>query len=217
MIVDIPRDIIPGFTVRDLTKESDDKRHTERPLAHVDGVAIHRLATSLGSTADEISRSFQRRGGRYSAGAYTGHEMPYTLVVTRLGDIQQALPLSEVGPHARRFSASMIGVAVLGDFRTESPGNEQWSRVRELSAWLCLWCRKNGAAVYGHDELPGGSADPEKSCPGKLWDMHRMRLEVSRERQDLVARLARKLSRTPSTDELSTIAEAALMAAGVIF
>ena len=147
---------------------------TFRPLAEDrrSRLVIHR--TGLGEHAEEICAAYAHDP---AAAAVTGGQMPYTFIVTRSGIIEQALRVTDIGPHARAWSSTGIGVGIVGDFRSEPPTPEQWQALRVLAHVFSGWLGGPNAIV-GHDELPNYSHDLTKRCPGELLEMTRLRWEV---------------------------------------
>ena len=134
---------------------------------------VHR--TGIGETAAEIRYGFE--GGCPEAAAVTGSKMPYTHVIRRDGRIEQALPWTEVGPHAYAWNTRSASVGVVGDFRDHEPTAEQWDSL----VWLCTVAALvvGGAdGVYGHDELGDGRRDKSKACPGPRLEMRLLRAQV---------------------------------------
>lgn len=156
----------------------NDGKDRPRELTKIDRVIIHKIGPSLGSTGAEIAKAFRDTSTPYSAGRYTGAEMPYTFVIRQNNGniIDQCLKLTDVGPHAKRWNTSGIGVALIGDFslKGEPPTNDQWCSVIEL----CTVLYGYGLSIHGHTELPGSSSDPAKQCPGPLFDLDMLRSEV---------------------------------------
>lgn len=165
--------------VKNRIAQCDDGKVRSRALKDITCVVVHRIERELGLDAESIAKSF-RNQEKYAAGSYTGGQMPYTLVICEDGDVQQALALSDVGPHAKKWNTPGIGIAVIGDFRYDPPKAAQWVHLVELSVELLRWLGVGSAALYGHDELEGGSGDPNKKCPGKNLDMHMLRTEVQK-------------------------------------
>jgi hypothetical protein len=158
------------YHVIDVSESLYDGRRDVRDLKDIKGIAIHRI--NVGSNARDIRDFFvEGEGGRY-----TGNQMPYTFVVSPFGVIEQALDLREVGPHARRWSVPMISIACIGDFRHHPPDTDQFYATKELCIDLCLYINK--AEIKGHDELPGGSSDPNKQCPGKMFGLSMLRIQA---------------------------------------
>lgn len=163
--------------VRNRIAECDDGKTHSRALKDIDRVVIHRIERELGLDAPALALSF-RDQAQFKAGSYTNGEMPYTFVVCEDGSIDQAIALSDAGPHARKWNVAAVGVAVIGDFRYDPPKAAQWVNLVELSVELLRWLGLANHGLYGHDELPDASSDPTKKCPGSHLDMTSLRLEV---------------------------------------
>ncbi len=168
-----------------------DGKDPERDWEKCQGIMVHRVGVDLksggfiGHDAETICDAFT--GGMPEVAKYTGGENAYTLFVG--GDtgpaeldglIWQALPLSEVGFHGRRWSVPYIGIACIGDFRVQPPSATQLNNLVDLCAALCaafLWDPYK--QIVGHDEVKGASSDPNKECPGKLLAMNPLRDDVA--------------------------------------
>lgn len=135
-------------------------------------VVVHR--TGMGSTAEEVSKGFQRAG---PAGDATGHHMPYTIVIGKHGQVEQALHISDYGPHALAWSMPGIGVAVVGDPRVEPLPRLQYEALIEVCSTLAGWLG-GASVVWGHDELRDATRDPLRECPGRYLDMGQVRRDV---------------------------------------
>lgn len=147
-----------------------------------------------------LEKDWRDRPGRYTSG-----KTPYTFLGKWNGGADQLLPLSEYGPHAMRWSWSGVAYAVAGDFRYEKdePTKEQWADLVETAAIFCAWFQQPPTeCLFGHTELPGGSTNPDKECPGPNLDMHRLRWEVEGH---------------PLAPETKERAELRLRAMGVVF
>lgn len=107
-------------------------------------------------------------------GALTGAKEPYGLLVRTDGSVDQMAPLTACTPHARRYNPIAVGVCVAGDFRKVSPPAAQ----RDTLVKLCALLRATGLPILGHDEVPDGSADARKECPGRLLDVEQLREDV---------------------------------------
>lgn len=122
---------------------------------------VHRI--DVGETAAEIAESF-----RTDLASYTGGEMPYALILRRDGVWEQALRLYDYAPHARKWSSKAIGLGLVGDFR-----NHQAPDAQLIGLWNMLQIMRDMLGgvdkIVAHDELPGGSRDPNKACPG--WNL----------------------------------------------
>jgi len=138
------------------------KRYDRRYLT--ERIVIHRIA--LGARASDIIVAFS--GGISLAAKATGYKMPYHYVVESDGSVIQTLPLDVIGPHAWKWNDRSIGVACVGDFRIHEPPKAQWYAAARLCRSLEMLYR---ADIWGHDELPEGSTDPQKVCPGAKWNL----------------------------------------------
>ena len=119
--------------------------------------------------------------GRYpatGAGCTTKstHRCPYHLLIRTDGVIDHLLPVFLVAHHARKWNRASIGVAVVGDFRSDAPTTQQWHTVTQLAAVF----HAIGFDVWGHTELREASHDPAKVCPGPLMPMQRLRSEAGK-------------------------------------
>jgi len=103
--------------------------------------------------------------------------------------VEQMLKLNDTGWHARRWSRAGVGIACLGDFRSEYPSLEMWESLVTLCSTLCHWI--GVCEIYSHSELPFASKDPEKQCPGKNLDMDRLRGSVTQKVKNSATDLTR--------------------------
>ena len=152
----------------------DDGKPRSRKFDHVDKLIVHRIGDSLGETGVEIAAAF-RDESTYAAGSYTGGNMPYHFVIRKTGVIDQCLTLSDHAPHARRWNASGLAVAVVGDFRVHEPAPAQVEALRAFCGLRVLY----GLQVVGHTELPGASKDKNKQCPGNKLNMNQLRSDAA--------------------------------------
>lgn len=191
------------FAVRNIVGDVDDGRSRRRPVWKIHTIAVHRIwfddwdpfnpELFLSLTPDDRKQLMIRLLRRFvddpAIATYTGGQTPYSLVVDPAGMWWQALPLSEFGAHARRWSYEALGVAILGDPRTVKPPARQMDSLEDGLALLCEALRidPNGIkhdsksklyvpTLAGHDELPGGSSDRRKRCPA--IKMGKLRLAV---------------------------------------
>jgi hypothetical protein len=176
----------------DITRECDDGKPTPRVVADIEGFAVHRIwfddwPADRDASPIEIARRFIDDPG---VAKYTGGEVAYTFLVDHEGLWWQCLRLSDVGKHARRWSVPHIGVGVIGDFRKHPPPPAQRMSLMDGLAELCPALGINPLAmalignvsvprIAGHDELPGGSADAAKRCPGQYLSMRDLRRDVA--------------------------------------
>jgi hypothetical protein len=172
----------------------DDGKPAPRNFDQCDTVAVHRCGKDLiygidlGDTAEEICAHFTGRNDRYpDVAKATGGQLAYSLMIGGdLGDprwdgvIWQCLPVDDVGFHARRWSKPAIGVALIADPRKKPPSAKQRDALIDLLALLSVGFGFDPfKAIKGHDELPGGSGDPNKRCPGPLLPMNPLRADVA--------------------------------------
>lgn len=108
-----------------------------------------------------------------------GLSLPYTFIVTAIGEIQQGWPITHVSPHAKRFNVSGIGIAMLGDFRTRPvPERQLWAAEDLVAALFTTWPHLK---VVAHDELgPSATSTPGKQCPGHMFNVKSFRERVKR-------------------------------------
>lgn len=170
--------------IRDRTRECGDGRVTINPRDQLRYLVIHRISlTALGIDDRDLDvvtmcKAFQ---DPRKVGGYTGNQNPYALLVRNPeGFIEQATPLLERGAHAAAWNPQTIGIAIAGDFRNKRPDPRQWHRAVLLAAAIS---QAFSVGVVGHDELPGGSRDRDKRCPGRYWPMILFRSEI----KDLIA------------------------------
>jgi N-acetyl-anhydromuramyl-L-alanine amidase AmpD len=170
----------------DITEKVDDRKEKVRDFDKIRTLAVHRVGRLLnrqGQVVSNLGRKAEEICGRFisdpEVAKYTGGELAYTFIIEEDGTIKQCLPIDDVGQHAKRWNATALGVAVVGDFRYEEPTPQQHTALVDLLVALAqAWALDPMEAVKGHSELPGGSSTPEKRCPGPLLDMHSLRAEV---------------------------------------
>ena len=121
----------------------------------------------------------------------------------------------------------MIAFAAIGDFTAESYKLDQWTGLASLTALFCVRQGWRASDVFktvdgrrvlrvcGHDELPGGSSDLNKECPGKLWPMEKFRELVNAYIDE--ARVTLNPKDELSEEAVQFEAEKALLASGLVF
>ncbi|MEO0813484.1 MAG: peptidoglycan recognition family protein [Myxococcota bacterium] len=152
-----------------------------RELDSIDRVVVHRIEVSqedpsYADSALEVARFFLEHPIGVKA---TGGAMPYPLLISVDGQIEQTVPLNCITPHARAANETGIGVGCVGDFRGTAPAAAQYSALVELCAALCKALDLPAAAVMGHDEISGSSHDSDKQCPGPALSMDELRSRVA--------------------------------------
>ena len=143
-------------------------RFKAREPADVTGVIVHRIEVSqedpsYGDTPVEVARFFREHPIGVKA---TGGDMPYPIVVDRDGNVTQTVPLRFITPHAKAHNPRTVGIGVIGDFRKAPPSASQRAAVIAVCAALLTRFGLPVESISGHDELQGGSSDPDKICPG---------------------------------------------------
>ncbi len=156
------------------------ERLKTREAAEVTGVIVHRIEVSqedpsYGDTPSEVARFFREHPIGQQA---TGGDMPYPLLVDRDGNITQTVPLRFITPHAKAHNPRSVGVGVIGDFRERPPSPLQRAATIAVCAALIGRFGLQADAISGHDELQGGSNDPDKICPGRYLAPADLRDEV---------------------------------------
>ena len=152
-----------------------------RAWGDVKGLVVHRIEVSqedpsYRDTPAEVARFFREHPIGMKA---TGGVMPYPLLIDARGDVTQTVPLRRVTPHARAHNPTTIGVGCLGDFRDKQPPSSQRDALVRVLAELCSWLGLEAHTIHGHDELSGGSTDPDKICPGGGLPLDRLRRDVA--------------------------------------
>lgn len=152
-----------------------DRRRVELRPEQRKGWCTHRILLPGCPDAQSIAAAFKDRR-QFAAGSYTGGEMPYSIIVTADGRVQQALELCEFGPHALdRWSKRYVGVAAVGDFRKHSPAPMQWEALARVCALLALWT--GDAEGIGHTAIRYDWDG--KVCPGRFLSMTTLRAAVA--------------------------------------
>lgn len=168
--------------IEDCAKICNHRAHsrTENLLSRV---AIHRCSFSHSAApffiedekldAAELASRFAVTD-QYAPGYYTKGTLPYTFLIKRRGVIEQCLPIHAISSHALRWNVPAIGIAIVGDMRTERCTKSQWEKA---IAFCALW-KAYGLQIFGHDELPFAITDRRKKCPGAKFNMNVFRREV---------------------------------------
>ena len=172
--------------VRNVIAECDDGKPAERDLAVINTLAYHRVGIDkkynllLGLDAVTICQRFIHDP---EVAKYTGAEVAYTFLIGGAdglpehdGVIWQCLPVADIGRHAGRWNIPAIGVGCIGDFRVDPPSKKQRASAIRLGSFLEECFGK--LDIRGHDELAGGSSDPNKKCPGAYFNMSTLRTEI---------------------------------------
>ena len=163
-----------------------DARQRERDPDRITKIFIHRVGVDLktkrkvgdGETGPSIAKAFQRD----PIGKWTGYANPYTFYMNDVGHVWQALPLDEVGAHARAFNRKGVGIGCIGDFRVKSPTDDMWGGLLVLCEYLLRGLALQPWDVIGHTEAGrAATASPEKACPGDKFDLDFFRSELAQD------------------------------------
>mgnify|MGYP003112647175 CR=1 FL=1 len=163
---------VANFVINKIA-ECDDGKPKPRKIQRIEKFVVHRIGDSLGETAEEIAVAF-RDTSKYAAGSYTNAQQPYTWIIRKDGTIEQALAMTDTGPHAKRWNTRSVSVALIGDFTKHKPTDAQWDSLVNLSVAML----RMGFTIHGHTELPGSSGDLNKRCPGPHLNMEQLRKEA---------------------------------------
>lgn len=147
----------------------------------VTGIVVHRIEVSqedptYADTPADVVRFFATHPIGQKA---TGGGMPYPILIDTAGQVTQVVPLGRITPHARSHNPQTVGVACLGDFRGIAPPAAQRAALVLVCATLLRQLGCTSDAVHGHDELAGGSADPDKECPGRHLPLALLRQDIA--------------------------------------
>lgn len=162
-----------SYRVTNLIAECDDKKF--RPVLPElrRGVMVHQFHVPGIHSMVGVANFFRMNH------QYTGGQNAYTAGIWPSAEVEQALELGDHGPHGLAYSTPFLSLLVAGvDFDRVAPGHDQWERAVEVAADWCAWIGPKYELV-GHDEKPGASKDPHKSCPGKYWPMDTFRSAVA--------------------------------------
>jgi len=155
--------LFPSSGLRVTNKIDECKDKTTRILVRskVRVLAVHRTIWEPGDAVG-VCKRFQDPD---DLGAYTGRENPYHFLIQPDAVAVQCIELSERGAHARRWNSSAIAVALMHDTLHSPLPHEMGVTLIKLCRLLCVWLGGVRGVVYGHDELPAGSSNPNKRCP----------------------------------------------------
>ena len=82
--------------------------------------------------------------------------------------------LDKVGAHTRGRNHDGIGICCVGNFDIEPPSVKQWQLLVKLCKSLSYTFNIVLSNIKGHCDFS------EKSCPGKMFDMQRLRDDIAR-------------------------------------
>lgn len=121
-----------------------------------------------------VMEKWRREGipDSYSARAF----VPYGFLIDPRGVVSQMLPLQAVGAHAPAYNHRGIGVAFIGDFRTDTPTVAQLDSGIAVCIAILRQHRLTPATVkiLGHDE----ARSVPKLCPGPNYPLAEVRRRI---------------------------------------
>lgn len=158
-----------------------EQRYPARPLEDIHHLVIHHTAAGPDVDVETIALFHVHRLGWPGIG--------YHFVIGVDGQIAQTNGLMTASFHARQFNRSAVGIALAGDFEQGAPPTAQIEACAQLCAWLMEELRLPVDAIEGHRELV------TTTCPGDHW------LRGVAWKEDLVARVHRRLGQEPAPEE----------------
>ena len=140
-------------------------------------IIIHHSATADGTLSDwEAIRKYHMQVKGFQ-------DVAYNWGIDRIQGkpiIQRGRPEAEVGAHALGFNAQSVGICIVGTYDVMPLEDDK----RELLYWLIRDIRGRysipTAHIIGHRETyPLRGVPVEKSCPGKLVDLAKIRIDLA--------------------------------------
>lgn len=164
--------IIPHLVVADRIAQCKARNTKTNYPDSIHHIVIHRISLAkyekpwnyapiMDGYLDALALAF-RFGNPLSP---TGGAIPYHLLIRKDGTCEQMLPLYTRGAHAIKANPYSIGLAVAvseGDALTDA---QKVALPFVLAGLIPL----NQLLCVSHDQVPGGSADASKICPGFSW------------------------------------------------
>ena len=196
--------------IRDRIAECDARN--SRPVVGPEFIVIHKTSLRVGGTdnpspiSDEdldgvgLVRTFAAQSASPPNGLGTSGLCPYHLLVRADGVVEQMLPLSVRGAHAREHNSKSWAVAYVGERPTT---HQVRALVRTCTALVLASVLVGGkpARIVGHTSLPGASRDPGKVCPHESLDLRKLE-------GDVLARLAAIDQWRTDRDHVATLVRA---------
>lgn len=137
------------------------KRYIRRPIRQIRTIVVHHSATTSGSP---------EAYARYHVNNLGWPGIGYHYVIQPDGQVYKTGAITGVRYHATVANGYGIGICLTGNFDLGPPKEAAWEALIELIRHLrsaLPW----GLKVIGHREVPG----THKSCPGKRFDLDRLR------------------------------------------
>lgn len=140
-------------------------------MRKVTHIVIHHNGVP-GRTVDDIRRTHVD-GFRWS-------DIGYHAVVHEDGGIHWGRPLERPGAHISGGNLHTLGVCWIGNGNDAAPRDAQWRSLLLLCGYWARWYDICTDAVVGHREwrrVPGARRT-HKTCPGRLFDLDKLRGEL---------------------------------------
>lgn len=186
-----PVTALPPLTEPSLSWEGLVLHHSASPdgtTRDTDGIARYHMSYRIDGVVVSLLE-FERRQA-----AKLGHkfEKPwkaigYHRLIERIGlDLQLTTgrPLTVIGAHAAYggndyFNKKFIGLCVVGNYDTQPPSADLWSFTVRVVRQFQQRFGFSRDQVLGHRETYARlRVPPQKSCPGKMWDMDQFRAQL---------------------------------------
>ena len=139
--------------------------YKKRSLTSINKIIIHHSATPTGS-CEAFARYHVENNGWPGIG--------YHYVIDPQGNIYKTQNIGTISYHASGYNPSSIGICLIGDFNNSHPTQEAFDACVSLANEL-ISTYKNICYVLSHKE-----AGATTSCPGKYFDMNRLRKEIKK-------------------------------------
>ena len=133
-------------------KREELRRTSEPPKRSITTeIVIHHTERVIEKTAEELNNAHINDGWIM---------IGYNFVVHKDGTVEQGRPMDAVGMHCIGSNSTSIGVALCGDFSTESFTDAQRKALIELLVYLCTMYNLKAKAVLCHSDKS------RTKCPG---------------------------------------------------
>ena len=104
-------------------------------------------------------------------------DIGYHYGIELVGDKHEILvgrQMTTPGAHTKGRNKSSLGICLIGNFDVQPPVKEMWDLAVSLVDSLCNILYITSNSVYSHNRYA-----PDRSCPGKAFNMDRFRGDVS--------------------------------------
>lgn len=155
------------------------KNYKKRELEDIEYVVIHRCklsdTTEYGDAEKDLAEYFVREMD------WPG--FPYHFSISKKGKIYQCQPLTATTYQVKNYNKKCIGIRLEGDFREELPNLTQYAYLVQITASIIIYMGLTEFDISGHSEFSGHE---KKDCPGKMFDLDMLRLDVETHRKYMV-------------------------------